>query len=82
MEAWSLNHWTAKEVPKLERKFKVHGQHEPFQEFPGGLGVRILSFYCHGPGSVPGQGTKILQAMQRGKTFMRILLRWPLVGHD
>ena len=24
--------------------------------------VRILGFHCHGPGSVSGQGTKILQA--------------------
>ena len=24
--------------------------------------VRILGFHCHGPGSISGQGTKILQA--------------------
>ena len=28
-------------------------------EFPGGLVVRILGFHCHGPGSIPGQGTEI-----------------------
>ena len=28
------------------------------------LGLDIFFFYCHGPGSIPGQGTKILQAAQ------------------
>ena len=32
-------------------------------EFPGALVVRTWHFYCWGPGSVPGQGTKILQVM-------------------
>ena len=36
-------------------------------EFPGGLMVRILSFHCCDLGSVPGQGTKIPQAMQHGQ---------------
>ena len=27
------------------------------QEFPGGLVVRIWGSHCHGPGSIPGQGT-------------------------
>ena len=31
-------------------------------EFPGGPVVRIQCFYCCGLGSIPGQGTKILQA--------------------
>ena len=26
-------------------------------EFPDGIGVRILSFHCRGPGSIPGQET-------------------------
>ena len=29
--------------------------------------VRILSFHCWGPGSIPGQGTEIPQAMQRSQ---------------
>ena len=33
-------------------------------EFPGGPVVRTWRFYCWGPGSIPGWGTKILQAMQ------------------
>ena len=32
-------------------------------EFPGGLAGRILGFYCCVPGSSPGQGTEIPQAM-------------------
>ena len=31
--------------------------------FPGGLVVRILGFHSWGPGSVPGPGTEILQAV-------------------
>ena len=35
---------------------------KPFHaEFPGGLVVRIPGFHCHGPGSIPGQGTEIPQ---------------------
>ena len=30
--------------------------------FPGGPGVRILVFHYHGPGSIPGGETEILQA--------------------
>ena len=29
--------------------------------------VRILSFHCRGPGSIPGRGTEIPQAKQRGQ---------------
>ena len=37
-------------------------------EFPGGLVVKILGFYCCGPGSIPGRRTKIpLQAAQCGQ---------------
>ena len=31
-------------------------------EFPGGPVVRTRRFHCRGPGSIPGWGTKILQA--------------------
>ena len=40
-------------------------------EFPGGLVVKILGFHCHGPGTMPGQETEILQAVwhrQKKKT--------------
>ena len=33
----------------------------PYWEFPGGPVVRTWCFYCCGPGSIPGQGTKILK---------------------
>ena len=33
------------------------------QEFPGSPVVRTQSFHCWGPGSIPGQGTKILPAV-------------------
>ena len=29
--------------------------------------VRVLGFHCCGPGSVPGQGTEILQAAQHSQ---------------
>ena len=35
--------------------------------FPGGVGVRVLGFYYHGPGSMLDQGTEILQAVRRSK---------------
>ena len=36
-------------------------------EFPVGPVVRIPGFHCRGLGSVPGQGTEILQVMWRGE---------------
>ena len=39
----------------------------PCGEFPGGSVVRTWYFHCHGLGSIPGWGTKILQAMQHGQ---------------
>ena len=38
-----------------------------FEEFPGSLVVRTWRFHCQGLGSIPGQGTKILQASQLGQ---------------
>ena len=37
------------------------------REFPGGLVVRILNFYCCGRGSIPGQGIEIPQSVQCGQ---------------
>ena len=37
------------------------------REFPGGPVVGTHHFHCHGSGSIPGQGTKILQAMRHSK---------------
>ena len=36
-------------------------------EFPGGPVVRTWCFHCWGPGLIPGQWTKIPQAMQESK---------------
>ena len=36
-------------------------------EFPGGPGVRTQCSHCYGPGSIPGCGTKILQAVQHSE---------------
>ena len=36
-------------------------------EFPGSPVVRTQHFHCRGPGSIPSQGTKILQAVQCGQ---------------
>ena len=37
------------------------------REFPGGPVVRTQGFHGRGPASVPGRGTKILQAMQQSQ---------------
>ena len=37
------------------------------REFPSGPVVRTQCFHCCGPGSIPGQGTQIPQAMQYRK---------------
>jgi len=39
---------------------------------PGGLMVRIPGFHCRGLGSVPGLGTKILQATWHSQKQIRI----------
>ena len=36
-------------------------------EFPGSPAVRTRRFHCGGLGSIPGRGTKILQAVQCGQ---------------
>ena len=37
------------------------------REFPGSLVVKIWWFHCRGLGSIPGQGTEILQANKIGR---------------
>ena len=49
------------------------------REFPCGPVVRTRYFHCHGLGSIPGQGTKILQAIQQGQKKKKnpsLLLIW------
>lgn len=38
-----------------------------FADFPGGLEIKNLPSNAGGKGSIPGQGTRIPQAMQRHK---------------
>ena len=53
---WILNHWTTREVWIVYFKwFILENSLDPV--------VRTWHFHCCGPGSIPGQGTKILQAM-------------------
>ena len=42
-------------------------QHQKTREFPGGPVVRTRCFHCCGPGSTPGQRTKITQATWYGQ---------------
>ena len=38
-----------------------------FRDFPGNPLVRTECFHCQGPGSIPGWGTKLLQATHSGQ---------------
>ena len=39
-------------------------------DFSGSPVVRTLGFHCQGPRPVPGQGTKILQALRHGQKIV------------
>ena len=74
---------TALQAPRSRKKTscreaELHGwswkdtaQKKIYREFPGGLAVRIPGFHCHGPGSIPGRGTEIQQAMQHSQKKKR-----------
>ena len=49
-------------LPQIEGNDK-----NEIKEFPDGLVVRMWRFYFHGPVSIPGQGTEILQAAWHGQ---------------
>ena len=56
------------------RKYKLNYRE---REFPGGPVVRTLCFHSmlspnEEPGSIPGWGTKVLQAMQCGQKNLKI----------
>lgn len=44
------------------------------RKFHGGLVVRIWHCLCHGPTSVPVQGTELLQAVWHGQNKKEIIL--------
>ena len=43
------------------------------REFPGGPVVRTWCFHCCGLGSMPGQGTEILQATWHGQKKKEVI---------
>ena len=43
-----------------------------YREFPGGQVVKTQHFHCHGLGSIPGRGTKILHASLCGQKKKKI----------
>ena len=55
--AYFDEHWAGR-GPKFQCLLRL----TKAREFPGGPVVRTLRFHCWGPGSIPGWGTKILQA--------------------
>ena len=56
-----VNEFENRSIGSIQYKKKKKG------EFPGGPVVRTWRFHCRGPGSIPGQGTKIQQATQHGQ---------------
>ena len=54
------------EFNKQDKLYKNCHKLDKFREFPGGPVVKTWCFHCQGLGSIPGQGTKTLQAMQYG----------------
>ena len=55
-------HQLKKQVAELSSMMPL--RKSMYREFPGSPMVRTQGFHCHGPGSIPGQGTKIPQATQ------------------
>ena len=49
------------------KRFRLFMQKGSLWEFPGGPVVRTWRFQCPGPGSIPGQGTKIPPAAWHGQ---------------
>ena len=47
-------------------------RNKKYRDFPSGPVVKTLSFDAGGMGSIPGQGTKISQAMQHDNTHTHI----------
>jgi len=59
-------------TPQLEKATKTQPKikkerRRSQEEFPGGPVARTRHFHCYGLGSVPGVGTKILQASRCGQ---------------
>ena len=52
--------------------FNFHCIKNWVKEFPGSPGVRTHGFHCQGPGSVPGQITKIPEVVRYGQKKKRV----------
>ena len=48
-----------------------------FRKFPGSLVVKTLGFHFCDPGSIPDQGTEILQATQSGQE--KLIQKYPYI---
>ena len=59
--------WIIQVVPKLNVKCLYKRKAVEGRRFPGGPGVGTHTSTAGGTGSVPGQGTKILDALQHGQ---------------
>ena len=67
--------------PKRETQYREkhfyqlshRGKDASLREFPGGPWLGLQSFTAEGPGSVPGVGTRILQAACCGKKKKKVI---------
>ena len=55
----------------IKKNIKSKRKRATLKVFPGGPGVRTTCFHCHGQGSVPSQGTKILKTVQCGQKIRK-----------
>lgn len=58
----------------VTHRWKTFGLNSSPGEFPGGLTVRIQYFLCHGPGSIPSEGTVIPQATQHSQKEIHLAI--------
>ena len=56
-------------------------RNKKYRDFPSGPVVKTLSFDAGGMGSIPGQGTKISQAMPHDKTHTHMHICLSICRH-
>ena len=77
MEFYSviINHTSQIILRDMENAYHIilmeKSRNKKYIDFPSGPVVKTLSFHARGIGSIPGQGTKISQAMRHDKTHTR-----------
>ena len=66
------NHTFQRILRDMENAYHIilmeKSRNKKYRDFPSGPVVKTLSFDARGIGSIPGQGTKISQAMRHDKT--------------